>query len=252
MPENLKRRLDLRALGTWSKQVRVEVGDGFEEVLLCTLGDRSEVIERGQEAMQQKLLEYRDGSERREALRQALLLLPAPDVADMAAEGERAAILHRLERERPDPVLPRRDLAAGESQEAFARRLASHEDQCRALSAAREQLLQQTLDGRRAELAELPKAELAELALPRRIDLECWQAFCNASDDWTLLRAVRRPDDSARPYFDDIDEVRRLHPAVKEQLKRAYLELDAGAQTGPASPPEADLPNSSSSSPGSG
>ena len=246
-----KRRLDLRALGTWLRKIRVELGDGYEEVLLCTLGDRSEVIERGHEAMQAKLLEYRAEGERRAALQEALLLSPSSDLAEMAAEAERAELLRRLEREQPDPVAPKRDLAAGESEEAFAGRLSRHETQCRALVAAREQLLKESLQRRRAELAALTKADLVELALPRRLDLECWQAFCNACDDWTLFRAVRRADDSSRPYFDDIEEARRLHPAVKEQLKQAYLDLDAGAQAGRSSPEEGELPKCSSSSPSS-
>ena len=246
-----KRRLDLRALGAWSKKVRIELADGYDEVLLCTLGDRSEVIERGHEAMQQKLLEYRAGGERRAALREAMLLSPASDLAEMAADGERAELLRRLERQQPEPVAPRRDLAAAETEQAFAQRLADHEARCQALAEARARSLEEAVEKRRAELVLLPKEELVELALPRRLDLECWQIFCRACDDWALFRAVRQADDSSLPYFDKIQEVRGLHPSVKEQLKRAYLELDAGAEAGADLATGDSLPNFSSSSPSS-
>ena len=75
----------------------------------------------------------------------------------------------------------------------------------------------------------MPREELVELARPRRINIECWNAFARTCDDWVVLRAVRRAEDHGQPYFDDIAEVQALHPAVKDQLRRAYRELEPAA-----------------------
>jgi hypothetical protein len=220
------KQMDLRAMGVWGKQTRVEFGDRYEEVWLQTMGDRTEALERGHEAMQRKLLEFRPGSERAEALKQALMLAPPEDVGGLALAAERSEIEARLRRESPDPVRPRQDRAAGESDEAFARRRAEHDLRCREIGLERTAKLEEMLGARRRELMGLPREELAEKAFPRRVDVECWNAFARSCDDWVLLRAVRRADDHETAYFEDIAEVQALHPAVKEQLRSAYRELE--------------------------
>jgi hypothetical protein len=55
---------------------------------------------------------------------------------------------------------------------------------------------------------------------------------------------VRRADDHEQPYFEDIAEVQALHPGVKEQLRRAYRELEPGEGD--------DLPKPSAAGPTSG
>jgi len=220
------KQMDLRVMGVWGKQVRVEFGDRYEEVWLQTMGDRTEALERGHEAMQRKLLEFRPGSERAEALKQALMLAPPEDVAELALAAERSEIEAKLRRELADPVRPRQDRAAGESDEAFARRRAEHELRCREIGLERTAKLEEMLGARRRELMGLPREELAEKAFPRRVDVECWNAFARSCDDWVLLRAVRRADDHETAYFDDIAEVQALHVVLKEQLRRAYRELE--------------------------
>lgn len=219
-------RMDLRAMGLWGKPVRIEFANGYEEVWVQTIANRTEALERGHEAMQRKLLEYRDGGERREALRAALLLAPVEELVSMALDAERAGMSARLRREWPDPVAPRQDYAAGESDQDFARRRAAHEAECDRLELERQAALEQRREERRRELRALPKEQLAVLAEPRRIDLECWNAFAQACDDWVLLRAVRRAENHEEQYFTCIAEVRALHPEVKEQLRRAYRELE--------------------------
>ena len=219
-------RMDLRQMGVWGKPVRVEFADVHEEVWLQTIGDRTEALERGHEAMQRKLLEFRAGGERAEALRQALVLAPAGDAAELALAAERPEQKSRVHHELPEPVRPRQDRAAGESDEAFARRCVEHELRCREIELQREARLEEALEARRRELMALPREELAERAFPRRVDIECWNAFARSCDDWVLLRAVRRADDHERAYFDDIAEVQALRVEVKEQLRRAYRELE--------------------------
>jgi hypothetical protein len=222
-------RMDLSQLGIWGKRVRVELGDGYEEVWVQTLGDRTEALERGHEAMQRKLVEFRAGSERVEALTEALMLAPAADLAELALEGERSGTEARLRRERPDPVRPRQDRAAGERDEDFAERLKQHRERCRELERERAKRLGELVEARRAELLAMEREKLVELARPRRIDVECWNAFARACDDWVLLRAVRRADDHERPYLEEVAQVEALHPAVKDQLRRAYRELESPA-----------------------
>jgi hypothetical protein len=219
-------RVDLTQLGVWGQPVRVKFGGRYEDVWVQTLGDRTEAMERGHEAMQRKLLEFRPGSERLEALTEALMLSPVADLVELALEGERPQMEARLRREMPDPVSPRQDAAAGESEAEFARRVEEHRLRCQSLAEARAARLQELLDARRAELSATEREELAELARPRRIDAECWNAFALACDDWVLLRAVRRAEDHGRQYFDSVEVVRSLHPAVKEQLRRAYRALE--------------------------
>jgi len=243
MAEPEAARVDLRQMGVWGKQVRVEFGDRFEEVWIQTIGDRTEALERGHEAMQQKLLEFRPGTERFDAIAEALKLAPSEDVAELVLRGERPPIEARVSRELPDPVTPRRDRAAKESKEDFSQRTAAHQQQCRELSCQRLKKVSELLEKRREELLDMPREELVELARPRRIDIECWNAFARTCDDWVLLRAVRRAEDHDRAYFDDIAEVQALHPAVKEQLRRTYRELE---------PAEGEaLPKSSAASPSS-
>jgi hypothetical protein len=243
MDQSCEGRTDLTQLGIWGRLVRVEVGGRYEEVWVQTIGDRTEAIERGHEAMQRKLLEFRPGGERFEALTQALLLAPAADLVELALEAERPQLEARLRRELPHPVRPRQDRAAGERQEEFARRVEEHRARCQELALRRGERLQEMIAARRSELAALEQKQLVELARPRRIDVECWNAFARACDDWVLLRAVRRADDHARPYFQSVAQVQALHPAVKEQLRRAYREVD---------PPEAEaLPKASASTAGS-
>jgi len=220
-------RIDLSQMGIWGKLVRVEFGGRHEEVWLQTLGDRTEAMERGHEAMQRKLLEFRPGSERAEALMEALMLAPASEVAELALAAERAPMEARLRREISDPVRPRQDRAAGEKDEDFARRMEEHRARCQELSEARTERLAEVVEARRAELLAMDRKELAELARPRRVDIECWNAFARTCDDWVLLRALRRADDQARPYFESIEQVQALHPAVKEQLRRPYRELES-------------------------
>jgi hypothetical protein len=226
MSETSAKQMDLRAMGVWGKQVRIEFGDGYEEVWLQTIGDRTEALERGHEAMQRKLLEFRPGSERAEALKHALMLAPPEEVGELALAAERPQLESGLRRELPDPVRPRQDRAASETDEAFARRSAEHEARCAELAAQRAGRLEEALDARRRELLALPREELAEKAFPRRVDIECWNGFARTCDDWVLLRAVRRAGDYEQPYFNDIAEVQALHPAVKEQLRRAYREIE--------------------------
>jgi len=219
-------RMDLRAMGLWGAAVRVEFARGYEEVWVQTIANRTEALERGHEAMQRKLLEYREGGERREALRAALLLAPAEELVSMALEAERAGREARVRRELPDPVAPRQDRAAGESDQEFAERVAAYELDCDRLELERRAVLEERREERRRELCALPKEQLAVLAEPRRIDLECWNAFAQACDDWVLLRAVRRAENHEEQYFSCLAEVRALHPEVKEQLRRAYRELE--------------------------
>jgi len=226
MVESDAKRLDLTQMGVWGKQLRVEFGDRYEEVWIQTIGDRTEAFERGHEAMQRKLLEFRADGERRRALAEALLLAPPSDLAEFVIEGERAEMQSRLRPKMPDPVEPRRDTAAGETSEQFAHRMAAHEDQCRRRAVERAARLEEVEKARREDLLALPQEELAELALPRRIDIECWNTFARTCDDWVLLRAVRRADDHEKPYFEKLPQVQELHPAVKEQLRRAYRELE--------------------------
>jgi hypothetical protein len=228
--------MDLMQMGIWGRPCIVEFGEQREEVWLQTVGDRTEALERGHEAMQRTLLEFRAGSERAEAMQQALMLAPMEEVLELALAGERPNLEARLRREMPDPVRPRQDRGAGETAAAFAQRRAEHEQACEGLRATRAARLTERLEARREELRALPREELAQFALPRRIDVECWHVFTRTADDWVLLRAVRKVDEHERPYFDDIAQVQQLHPAVKEQLRRAYRELE---------PPEGDeLPKS--------
>ncbi len=237
-------QMDLRQMGVWGRPVRVELDDRYEEVWLQTIGDRTEALERGHEAMQRKLLEFRQESERAEALKHALMLSPPADVVELALASERSEIEARVRRELPDPVRPRQDRAAGETDEAFARRVTEHEMRCAGIALGRRRSIAEQLDVRRQELMALPREELADKAFPRRVDIECWNAFARTCDDWVLVRAVRRASDHEQPYFGDIAEVQALHPAVKEQLRRAYRELE---------PAEGDeLPKSSAAGPTSG
>jgi len=219
-------RVDLSEMGRWGKQVRVAHGDQYEEVWVQTVGDRTEAIEHGHEAMQRKLLEFREGDERDRALREALGLAPVEDLVSLVVEGERAKMESSLRREMPDPVTPRQDMASGETGGQFLARLNEHHARCQELRRARGQRLDELLEARREELLGRPKEELVELARPRRIDIECWNAFARTCDDWVLLRAVRRAEDHSQAYFDDIGQVQGLHPGVKEQLRRAYREVD--------------------------
>ena len=228
MSESERRRVDLTQMGIWGKQVRVELADRYEEVWVQTIGDRTEALERGHEAMQRKLLEFRPGSERGEALREALALAPLEDVVELALAAERSRMEARVRREIPDPVRPRQDRAAGECDGDFARREAAYIEQCREAAGRRRERIAEMVAGRREELKAMPRGELAELARPRRVDVECWNEFARVCDEWVLLRGVRRADDHERQYFEDISEVRGLHPAVKEQLRLAYRELEPG------------------------
>jgi hypothetical protein len=227
MSEERQERANLSEMGIWGRGVKVELGERYEEVWVQTLGDRTEALERGHDAMQRKLLEFHAGGERAKALTEALMLAPAADLAELALEGERPQFEARLRREMPDPVAPRQDRGAGERDEDFARREAEHAARCRELRGQRAQRLAELLEARRKELVAMDRAELVELARPRRIDLECWNAFARACDDWVLFRAVRRAGDPERPYFEAIAQVQALHPAVKDQLRRAYQELEA-------------------------
>ena len=219
-------RMDLRAMGLWGAAVRVEFANGYEDVWVQTIANRTEALERGHEAMQRKLLEYRDGGERREALRAALLLAPAEELVSMALDAERAGREARVRRELPDPVAPRQDRGAGESDQEFAKRAAAHELECDRVDLERRAALEERRAERRSELRASPKEQLAVLAEPRRIDIECWNAFAQACDDWVLLRAVRRAESREEQYFSCLAEVRALHPEVKEQLRRAYRDLE--------------------------
>ena len=213
-------------MGVWGKPVRIEFQGRYEEVWLQTVGDRTEALERGHEAMQQKLLEFRGGSARAQALAEALKLAPPEDVVELVLRAERPQVEARLRRELPDPVTPRRDRAAKESEEDFAQRIAAHRERCQELALERRRKVDELVEKRRAEVLAMPREELAELARPHRIDIECWNAFARTCDDWVLLRAVRRAEDHDRPYFNDIAEVRAMHPVVKEQLRRDYRELE--------------------------
>ncbi len=243
MAESRAERMDLRQMGIWGRQVTVQFGDRHEEVWLQTIGDRTEALERGHEAMQRKLVEFRLGGERSEAMTEALKLAPVQDVVDLVLRAERAQMEARAGREMPDPITPRRDRAAGETEEQFARRKAEHDERCRELARERAREAARRLEERREELLAVPREKLAELALPHRIDMECWNAFARTCDDWVLLRAVRCADDHDRPYFGAVAEVQALHSAVKEQLRSAYRELE------PAE--EEALPKSSAATPSS-
>jgi len=226
-------RLSLAQMGMWRRPVRVRLGNAYEDVVLQTIGDRTAALEYGHEAMQRKLLEYRADGERFAALTEALRLTATEDVAAFVAEGEKAAMMERLMREMAEPVEPRRDLAAGESEEDFAARRQEWQRDCQQLRLRREEELKRRLRGRIEGLCALPKDELIGLARARRIDIECWNAFHQASDDWVLFEATRRAEEPSQLYFSAVEEVRRLHPEVKAQLAKAYREVEAA---------EADFP----------
>ncbi len=241
MDESRAEQVDLRQIAVWGGPVRVQLADRYEDVWIQTVADRTEALERGHEAMQRKLLEFRAGGERAAAITEALKLAPKSDVVQLVLDAERSGIEAEVRRELRDPVEPVQDRAARETDEEFARRKAAHEQRCQELSCERMERVDQRLDERKAELDVMPRDKLADLARPCRIDIECWNAFTRTCDDWVLLRAVRRADDHDQPYFADISEVRALHPIVKEQLRSAYRALD---------PTEADeLPKSSAAAP---
>jgi hypothetical protein len=219
--------MDLTQMGIWGRAFTVEYAGEREEVWLQTIGDRTEALERGHEAMQQTLLEFRPGSERAEAMRHALTLAPVEEVLELALAAERPNLEARLRRELPDPVRPRQDSSAGETAATFAQRKAQFEESCEQLKAQRAERLMERLETRQKELCELPREDLTALALPRRIDVECWHVFTRMADDWVLLRAIRRSSEREQPYFTDITQVQQLHPVVKEQLRRAYRELES-------------------------
>jgi hypothetical protein len=206
--------------------VRVERGGQYEEVWVQTVGDRTEAIERGHEAMQRKLLEFRAGGERDQALRKSLAMSAREDLVELVLEAERSRVASRLRREAPDPVMPRQDKAAGERGEQFLARMSRYEEECRERAGERDRRLAETAGARRAELEAMAQEELVELARPRRVDVECWNAFARACDEWVLLRAVRRAEDHRQQYFADIGQVQGLRPEVKEQLRLAYRELE--------------------------
>jgi len=243
MAEAELRHLHLSELGIWGKAVRIRFGGGYEDVWLQTIGDRSEAIERGQEAMQRKLLEFRPGGERAAALMEGLKLAPPADLVELALEGERPRMQAQVYREMRDPIAPRRDRVAGESRAAYEARAAEHRRRREEVAEARQEQLAARVKARREALLALPREELAELALPRRIDVECWNAFAWSCDDWVLFRAVRRADDHAEQYFSDIAEVQGLRPEVKGQLRERYRELEAG--------PGDELPKCSAATPSS-
>jgi hypothetical protein len=218
--------MSLMELGVWSKRVRVELGGGYEEVVVQTIGDRTEALEYGHEAMQRKLLEFRAEGERFAALTEALRLSPTEDLAAFVVEGEQAALLDKLLREMPNGVAPRRDTAAGETEAALAARRRAWEAAREQLVKKREEELQVRSECRRRELCTMPKDELIELARARRIDVECWNAFHQASDDWVLYEATRKAEAPLQLYFASVEEVRRLHPEVKGQLTAGYRELE--------------------------
>jgi len=228
MAEAELQHLHLCEMGIWGKAVRIQFGGGYEDVWVQTIGDRSEAIERGQEAMQRKLLEFRPGGERAEALMEALMLAPPADLLELVLDGERPRMQAQVYREMRDPVAPRRDRVAGESRAAYEARVAEHRRRCEELAAARQEQLEARVKARREALLELPREELAELARPRRIDVECWNVFACTCDDWVLFRGVRRADDHGEQYLSEISEVQGLHPEVKGQLRESYRELEAG------------------------
>jgi len=234
-------RVNLNELGVWGKAVRVEVGGRYEEVWVQTVGDRAEAMEQGHEAMQRKLLEFRPGGERDQALREALALLPVEDLVELVLEGERGKMQARVRQETRDPVRPRQDKEAGEGGRQFIARLSRYQEQCAEMEGERGARLEELMKERRAELLGMAKEQVVELARPRRIDIECWNAFARTCDDWILLRAVRSAEDHSQQYFQEVEEVRALHPLVKEQLRAAYREVD---------PPEREaLPKASASTP---
>lgn len=228
MAEAELRHLHLSEMGIWGKAVRIRFGGGYEDVWLQTIGDRSEAIERGQEAMQRKLLEFRPGGERVAALMEGLKLAPPADLVGLVLEGERPRMQAQVYREMRDPIAPRRDRVAGEGRAAYEARATEHRRRREEVVEARQEQLAARVKARREALLALPREELAELALPRRIDVECWNAFAWSCDDWVLFRAVRRADDHAEQYFSEIAEVQGLRPEVKGQLRESYRELEAG------------------------
>jgi hypothetical protein len=231
-------------MGVWSKPVRVRFGPAYEEVVVQTIGDRTAALEYGHEAMQKRLLEFRAEGERFAALTEALRLMPIEDAAAFVVEGEKEMMAERLMKERPDGVEPRRDYAAGETEEAFAARCQEWEKECEGRRIQREEELKERIRRRMDDLCALPKDEVICLARARRIDIECWNAFHQASDDWVLFEATRPAEDSSRLYFSDVEEVRGLHPEVKAQLAAAYRELERPAVGMRAAEAEEDSPAS--------
>jgi hypothetical protein len=230
-------RRSLMEMGVWAKRVRIRLGSTYEDVVVQTIGDRTAALEHGHEAMQRMLLEFRADGERFAALTEALRLSPVEDVAAFVAEGEAGALAERLAREMPDPVEPRQDVTAGENTSDFAERHRQWESQCQELQGRRQEQLQQRLRQRVGELCSAPKEHVIELARARRIDVECWNAFQQACDDWVLYEGTRLADDPARLYFSSVDEVQRLHPEVRAQLAAAYRELEMPATVGLQSEP---------------
>lgn len=233
-------RMSLAQMGLWRKAVRVQFGAAYEDVMVQTIGDRTTALEYGHEAMQRKLLEYRVEGERFAALSEALRFTPTEELAAFVADGEKPDLLERLARERPDPIEPRRDLAAGETAADFAARHQAWLEECAQSQLRREEEVERRLRQRIAELCARPKEELIAPARARRIDIECWNAFHQASDDWVLFEATRRAEDPAQLYFTGVEEVRRLHPEVRAQLAAAYRELETPAVG--VDQAEADLP----------
>lgn len=232
-------RLSLVQMGVWAKRVRIRLGAAYEDVVVQTIGDRTAALEHGHEAMQRMLLEFRADGERFAALTEALRLSPVEDIAGFVVEGEAGPMAERLARELPDPVEPRQDIAAGESDADFTARHQQWEATCRELTERRQERLQQRLRQRIGELCSGLREQLVELARARRIDVECWNAFQQACDDWVLYEGTRLAEDPARLYFSSVDDIRRLHPEVKAQLAAAYCDLETpGVQD---CPPD-DLP----------
>lgn len=90
--------------------------------------------------------------------------------------------------------------------------------------------------------------ELRDKAVERLIEAKAITAFIEEFEIQRLLHGVREPDDHSAYYFIDRLEVKKLDEKVREQLSKAYAELEVDIVEGKDSPETEDSSLSSEQS----
>lgn len=227
MAGKAKPLLSLLDLGRWSKRVTVRAGNQEQTIYLRVIGSVSEPQRAGQQAANERLVEYAEGTLARQALETALGMADSEVLAADVLFSEGPKLQEKAARKFPYPPFVR---DSKESDEAFAVRQEKHERNCAKLDEQREKWISEQEEARQRELLDLPKQELISSALPIRIQADALLAYVEAYDNQILLRSCYQDPEFRQPCFTGPEEVEQLHPGVRRQLVEGYRALELGEQ----------------------
>jgi len=227
--------VDLAELTIRERVVELQAGKRRARVRLRVLGSRSKLRQITRDAWAREMARIKGDPETVASIREEITATPrealideaiALDRTEVTMQGLRDRFAEQADREIHDPVMPQRD--QNETEAEFDARRAQNESELKAAKEARERRTEEIAAEARPKYADTTLAQFVEILLENRMTERAMGKASEVSNEHLLLMVCHKADDSGRPYFAGLEQVKKLPDAVRLKLIEDYATLDAG------------------------